>query len=220
MTLKSIRHNPHIVTKMAEEEIAEYVGSKYCVLVDSCTSAIFLSLKYFNLSNNEIIIPKRTYLSVPMSIVNSGNIPVFKDYKWNGRYELEIIDRPDIKLYDSAKRFTSNCHTPNTTSCFSFHVKKHITTVSSKGGAITTDSEEMYKWLRMARYEGRPDGKNYKDNDVDITFIGWNMYMTPEQSAHLLSLLQNYPEHVSDLIESGDYRDLTEFTVFKNYKII
>jgi hypothetical protein len=32
--------------------------------------------------------------------------------------------------------------------------------------------------------------------------------------------MQNYPLHVSDLGENNGYRDLTEFSVFKNCKII
>ena len=48
----------------------------------------------------------------------------------------------------------------------------------------------------------------------DITMLGWNMYMTPQQASHGLSLMQNYPKHVEDLGENGGYRDLTEFTIF------
>jgi hypothetical protein len=32
--------------------------------------------------------------------------------------------------------------------------------------------------------------------------------------------MQNYPLDVPDLDEHNGYRDLTEFTVFKNYKVI
>lgn len=46
------------------------------------------------------------------------------------------------------------------------------------------------------------------------------MYMTPQEAAQGLCLLQNYPEHKNDLIENDGYRDLTEFPVFKNNKII
>lgn len=46
------------------------------------------------------------------------------------------------------------------------------------------------------------------------------MYMTPQEAAHGLALLQNYPEHQSDQGELNGYRDLTEFTIFKNNKVI
>jgi hypothetical protein len=44
--------------------------------------------------------------------------------------------------------------------------------------------------------------------------------MTPQEAVHGLALMQNYPEHVEDLMENGGYRDLTEFDVFKNCKKI
>ena len=39
-------------------------------------------------------------------------------------------------------------------------------------------------------------------------------------SSHGLALMQNYPVHAPDLGENNGYKDLTEFTVFKNYKKI
>jgi dTDP-4-amino-4,6-dideoxygalactose transaminase len=82
---------------------------------------------------------------------------------------------------------------------------------------ILTDNAEAADWFKKARYEGRSE-KYYKDDD--ITFMGWNMYMTPQQAAHGLAMFQNYPEHMSDLGEDNGYRDLTEFTVFKNHRTI
>ena len=46
------------------------------------------------------------------------------------------------------------------------------------------------------------------------------MYMTPQQAAQGLAMMQNYPEHKEDLQEVNGYRDLTEFSVFKKNKTI
>ena len=79
MTFKSIVHNPHRITDMFEEEVAEYTGAPYAVAVDSCTNALFLCLKYAQkfipLGDvvPEIIIPKETYVSVPQTIINAGH---------------------------------------------------------------------------------------------------------------------------------------------------
>ena len=48
---------------------------------------------------------------------------------------------------------------------------------------------------------------------------GWNMYMTPEQAARGLTLMQNYPENMEDIPENPPYRDLTEFELFKNIEV-
>tara|TARA_R110002153_G_scaffold196899_2_gene350289 strand:+ start:587 stop:841 length:255 start_codon:yes stop_codon:yes gene_type:complete len=82
---------------------------------------------------------------------------------------------------------------------------------------ILCDDLEAVEWFKTARYEGRSE-KLYHDDDIKT--LGWNMYMTPQQAAHGLALMQNYPIDVPDLEENNGYRDLTEFTIFNNYKKI
>jgi dTDP-4-amino-4,6-dideoxygalactose transaminase len=99
--------------------------------------------------------------------------------------------------------------------CLSFHIKKHLKI--GKGGMILTDNPYAAEWFRVVRYEGRHEKMYIED---DITELGWNMYMTPEQAARGLALMQNIPLDNPDLDEGNGYRDLTEFTVFKDYKVI
>ena len=207
MTHKSIKHNPYKIVQMFEEEVAEYTGAPFAVAVDSCTNALFLSCKYLDVK--EVTIPKRTYLSVPMSIMHSGGEVVFEDKDWQGIYQLK-----PYPIYDSAKRFTSDMYIPGSFMCLSFHIKKQL--AISKGGMILTDNYKAVEWFRKARYEGRGE-VNYKDDMIDM--LGWNMYMTPQQAAHGLALMQNYPKHAPDLEENNGYRDLTEFPVFKDCKV-
>ena len=82
---------------------------------------------------------------------------------------------------------------------------------------ILTDNEEAVEWLKRARYEGRGP-MPYKEDD--ITFMGYNMYMTPEQAARGLALLQQIPDDNPDLPEPGGYRDLRTFTVFKDISTV
>ncbi len=80
--MKIIKHNPYAIVKMFEEEVAEYTGAPYAVAVDSCTNALFLCCKFFDV--DEVTIPKETYLSVPQSIIHSGAKVVFEDRTWSG----------------------------------------------------------------------------------------------------------------------------------------
>lgn len=205
-------HNPFKIVQLFEEEIADYTGSKYAVSVDSCTNAIFLCCKYLNV--NEVTIPSKTYLSVPQSIIHSGGEVIFDKREstnnWKGIYQLKPYN-----IYDSAKRFTSNMYIPNTFMCLSFHIKKHLKI--SKGGMILTDDLDAVKWFKKARYEGRSE-KLYHEDDIEM--LGWNMYMTPQQASHGLSLMQNISPNNPDLLENDGYRDLTEFTIFKKNKTI
>ena len=216
MNIRRPKHNPYVIVRLFEEEIADYCGSPFAVSVDSCTNALFLSLVYLKekglLTSDEINIPCKTYLSVPQSIAHAGLTPVFDSSMndWKGIYKLG-----DTPIYDSAKRLTSSMYIPNSLMCLSFHIKKHLKI--GKGGMILCDDPEAARWLKCARYEGRNEVLYHND---DIKMLGWNMYMTPQQAAHGLSLMQNYPTHREDLTEIDGYKDLTEFSVFKKYKKI
>lgn len=207
-----MKHNPYKIVKMFEEEIAEYTGAPYAVSIDSCTNALFLCCKYLEVK--EVTIPSQTYLSVPMSIIQAGGDVIFdknpKTNHWQGLYQLK-----PYPIYDAAKRLTSNMYINGSFMCLSFHIKKQLGI--GKGGMILTDNVEAVEWFTKARYEGRSQ-KFYKEDD--ITSIGWNMYMTPQEAAQGLCLMQNYPEHNIDQGEINGYRDLTEFTIFKNNKMI
>jgi dTDP-4-amino-4,6-dideoxygalactose transaminase len=206
------KHNPYKIVQMFEEEISLYTGAPYAISVDSCTNALFLICKFLEVK--EVTIPSKTYLSVPMSIIHSGGEVVFDKREitnhWSGIYQLK-----PYPIYDAAKRLTSNMYIPNSYMGISFHIKKHLGI--GKGGMILTDNEEASIWFKKARYEGRSE-KFYKDDNIEN--LGWNMYMTPQEAAHGLSLLQNYPLHNRDLDEINGYRDLTEFKIFENCKKI
>lgn len=206
------RHNPFKIVQMFEEEVAEYTGAPYAVSVDSCTNALFLVCKFLEVS--EVTIPSQTYLSVPMSIIQAGGEVIFdktpKTNHWQGIYQLK-----PYPIYDSAKRFTSNMYIDGSFMCLSFHIKKSLGI--GKGGMILTDNKEAVEWFKKARYEGRNEVYYKEDN---IKSMGWNMYMTPQEAAQGLCLMQNYPENSEDLSELNGYRDLTEFEIFKKSRTI
>lgn len=206
-----MRTNAFDVVSLFEKALAEYTGAPYAVCIDSCTDAIFLSCIYREVKGKKITIPKRTYLSVPQSIMQAGAILQFEDLDWTGAYQLK-----GTNIYDAAKRFTKNMYISGSMMCLSFHLKKILNI--GKGGAVLTDNKDAVEWLKRARYEGRTQSIDYRKDD--ITHMGWNMYMTPEQAARGLALLQVLPDINKDQIENPPYRDLTEFTLFKNCEII
>ena len=210
MSYKSVKHNPYKIVKMFEEEVSEYTGSPYAVAVDSCTNALFLCMMYVGVEGVEVVLPKCTYLSVPMSVAHAGGEPVFREFDWQGIYQLA-----PLPIYDSAKRLTSDMYIPKTFMCLSFHIKKLLPL--GKGGMILSNDPKAVRWLKKARYEGRSE-RSYKDDNIDM--LGWNMYMTPQQASHGLALMQNYPKHMPDLGENEGYRDLTTNKIFENCKVV
>jgi dTDP-4-amino-4,6-dideoxygalactose transaminase len=210
-----MKYNPFSIVREFEESIAEYTGAPYAVAVDSCTNALYLSLMWLRengYKGDEITIPSQTYLSVPMSIMRAGyNVQFCPELnKWKGEYQLY----PAI-VWDSARRLRKNMYMRGQYQCLSFHIRKHLPI--GKGGMILTDNPDAVQWLRRARYEGRGE-LPYKEDDIQM--IGWNHYMTPEQAARGLALLQQLPDYNEDLPEPGGYRDLSTFSVFKNVRVI
>ena len=126
----------------------------------------------------EVTIPKRTYFSVPSSIIHAGGKVKFSDVNWKGAYQL----RPYL-IIDSAVRFIKDMYIPETFCCLSFHYSKHIPI--GRGGMILTDNKKAAAWFRLMRNDGRKEIPKEKDK---VKLLGWNMQMTPEQAARGLSL--------------------------------
>jgi dTDP-4-amino-4,6-dideoxygalactose transaminase len=194
-------NNPYRIVEMFEEEISDYTGSPFAIALDNCSDALFLCCLYLKVS--EVTIPKKTYISVPQSIINSGGNVKFEDIDWSGIYQLK-----PYPIYDSARRFTSGMYIPNTFMCLSFHPKKILK--MRKGGMILTDNEEAYKWFKKMRHEGRDEIPYTEDN---IKMVGWNMYMTPPEAADGLWLMSSMDKHNPDGKEN--YPDLTNNDLFK-----
>lgn len=204
--------------KLFEERVAEFCGAKYGVAVDSGTSALFLCFKertprvpempdgYF------IPCPKHTYMSVPMAIINSGNIPVFVDQEWGGHYCFHPYG-----IVDMCGQFYKDMYLEHKgkLACLSFQKKKILPI--GKGGMILTDDEQLAKKLRRMAFDGRDYmlGAN-EDNGI---IIGYHMNMTPDDAAKGLlefNALMNR-QWVGYSNFSSDYRDLTEMECFKEY---
>lgn len=198
------------VVDLFEKKMAEYAGSKYAVSVDSCTDALYLCLKYLK-ANGTITLPSKTWISVPCSVIQSGCKVEFEDQEWSGAYQLK-----PYPIWDGAVRMKRGMYKPNTYHCLSFHIRKHIPI--GKGGMILTDDKKAYDWFRTVRYEGRTmsdDGINYvMYKDDVIKSQGWNMYMTPEQAARGLELIENIKDDNPDQESSGSCKNLKELNIY------
>ena len=237
--------DPYRVVRDFEKALCDYTGARFAVTTTSCTSAILLAVAWHLRDINtwlslteqkvakelpegfsdfhfrmKITIPKRTYISVPMSIIHAGGCPVFRDATWCGAYQLE-----PFPVWDCARRFTSNMFNDITAGeikwrdkpykmgkmqCVSFHWSKILGL--GQGGAILHDSPEADRWLRRARFDGRAEGVPPKLDGFHM--IGWHCYMAPETAAHGLMRLSLLPEHNDDL-PNDDYPDLSAMEIFK-----
>ena len=66
--------------KEFEKKIAEFVGTKYAVAVNSCTSALHLSLAAIGIgAKDEVIVPSFTYPATANAVICQGGTPIFVD---------------------------------------------------------------------------------------------------------------------------------------------
>jgi dTDP-4-amino-4,6-dideoxygalactose transaminase len=197
--------NTNDVINIFESKVAEFCGSKYGVAVDCCSNALFLILKYIN-KKEKIIIPYHTYASVPMQILHAGYEYEFVENKWSGVYKLEPFD-----IWDAAGRWTKDMF-QGEFMALSFQIKKRLPI--GRGGMILCNDFEAYKWFKKSCYDGRDLEKNYLDDDIDM--IGWHMYMTPEDAARGIILMDKISDVNDDSHNYNSYKDLRTNSFFKN----
>ena len=76
---------------LLERDFAEYMGTKYALAVNSCSSAIFISLLCAGLQHGEkVLVPGFTFTAVPSSIIHAGGVPVLVEC--NPNYTINTDD--------------------------------------------------------------------------------------------------------------------------------
>ena len=75
-----------------EHKFAEYIGVKEAVSLNSCTSALYLSLVASE-TKGEVIIPSFTFVATANAVVTAGCVPIFIDID----YETLNIDVKKIE---------------------------------------------------------------------------------------------------------------------------
>lgn len=173
-----------------EEKLAKYVGAPYVVAVDSCTSALFLSLKYE--AKKQVSIPSMTVPLVANAALEAGYGITFNgETEWVGSaYELvgtDVIDSAHQLQRDQYRNYKGK------KLCFSFYPTKTIG--SADGGAIATDDEKFYQWAKSASTYGRNQGSKYQNSwDYDVEMVGYKRHYTNLQAAICLEQLGRLDE--------------------------
>jgi dTDP-4-amino-4,6-dideoxygalactose transaminase len=198
--------DPRDIVDLFEEKLAKFAGSRYAVATDTCSNALFLCLKFRNYTES-ISIPRQTYASVPMQVLHSGAPLEFRSESWEGIYELQPTN-----IFDSAARFAKGMYVGNDAlQVLSFQIKKRLPI--GKGGAILTDSREAYDWLKLASYDGR-NLKTPYDSENHVSLVGWHFYMTPEDAARGILLMDQLPVNLPDCMTFENYPDLSKMKLF------
>jgi dTDP-4-amino-4,6-dideoxygalactose transaminase len=182
--------DPHQVTRDFEKAISDYTGAPFVVTANSCTMALLLAFAWYKRNEGGyVILPSKTYPSVPMSAYHAGLEIEYEDIQWSGVYNCYPSD-----IWDCAKRYTGGMYVKGQVQCVSFHAAKLLKI--GQGGAILHDNPRADEWYRRARFDGRGEGVLTKDDIYD--FPAWHCYMSPPDAARGLWLMQSYPKVMPD----------------------
>jgi dTDP-4-amino-4,6-dideoxygalactose transaminase len=187
-----------------ESKIAEFFGSPYAVATDCCTHAVELSLIHTGFNN--ITVPTRTYLSIPMTCMKLGLKWSWKEEEWSDYYYLG-----NTNIVDAAVLWGENTYVPNTFMCLSFQFKKHLNL--GRGGMILLQDKDDYDKLKKMSYDGRDFNRPW--GEQDITSMGYHYYMTPEVAKIGIELLESRKKSPAKKWSHRDYPHLPNMSVFK-----
>jgi dTDP-4-amino-4,6-dideoxygalactose transaminase len=198
--------DPWEIIGIFEKKVAEFAGSKYAVSTDCCTHALFLCMLYRKEARNltakkGVVIPNHTWWSIPQYIKFAGMKPVYKDIKWMGGYWLG-----DLDIWDGAVRWQTNMYQGGF-HCLSFQIKKNVPI--GRGGMILTDDKDAYGLLSKMRYDGRNMETDYMDRK-HVVKRGFHFYMTPEDAARGILIMDAMPKEMPDAAHWKDYPDLSD----------
>ena len=199
MSFESVEH--------FENAIAEFYGSPYAVATDCCTHAIELCLRYSNITS--LVVPKRTYISVPF-LANKLNIELkWKDEEWSDYYYLG-----DTNIIDAAVLWREDSYIPGTLMCLSFQFRKHLNL--GRGGMILTDNQDSFSMLKKMSYDGRDPNIPWREQDIET--VGYHYYMTPETATLGLNKLPDAIKTQPTKWSILDWADLTKMKIFREKK--
>ena len=194
------------VIKEFENKVCNFFGAPYAIAVDCCTHGIELCLRHQEVL--EIVVPKRTYISIPF-LAHKLNIDLkWKDEDWQDYYMVHKGPKP---IYDAAVLWKKNSYIAGSFMCLSFQFKKHLSL--GRGGIILCDNEVDYKILKKMVYDGRHSDVPWRDQNIDT--IGYHYYMTPETAQTGLDKLDEAINSKPRQWVISDWPDLSKMQVFK-----
>jgi len=199
-----------------ESELANYIGTQYCLTFNSGTSALHAGLIAHGISSgDEVIVPSFTFIATANAPKFVGAKPVFADIEestlglspesviehitpktkaiipvhYGGcpcriRELREIADDHNLVLIeDAAEAFGTSIDgkmvgSYGDSAMLSFCQNKVITT--GEGGALVTDSRDLYEKVKLVRSHGRLETADYFSSSecMDYVTLGYNFRLS------------------------------------------
>ena len=74
-----------------EKKFSKYIGTKFAVAMNSCTSTLECVLSFYSKRGKEVILPSQTFIANGSAVINSGLKPVFSEIS-SKHFCLDIND--------------------------------------------------------------------------------------------------------------------------------
>ena len=226
-----------------EKALSNYVGTEYCIALNSGTSALHSTLLAYGLGKgDDVIVPSFSFISTANSVLFVDSNPIFVDIEeetygldpslilnnlttstkailpmdYAGMscniFDIKIIAEENnlILIEDAAEGLGSSIKGKKTGSIsdsaiFSFCGNKVLTT--GEGGAVVTNSKEIYEKIKLIRSHGRLDSISYFDNPDSSKYnmLGYNWRMSSLTASLGISQLQKLDKIIKMRQENAKY---------------
>jgi dTDP-4-amino-4,6-dideoxygalactose transaminase len=197
-----------LVTRF-EEALCEETGYPYAVALSSCTAALFLALKAYDIGPGSVVgVPALTFTATAAAVEHVGASVRFLDVNprtWLLDYSSRIYDAvipvnlygqliaPDflraqtvVTIEDSAHAIGASLKDRSETMCLSFYATKNITT-GGEGGALLTRNAGVAAFARCASLHGLSNDAwaRYQGTSQtnEVVMLGYKANMTDMQAA-------------------------------------
>lgn len=163
-----------------EKNLADYVGVKHAIGLNSGTDALYLALRYLGIGQgDEVLVPAYTFVATAQVVKQLGAEPILYDLGQEPEPiedktkaimiahmagELNFIPETTCPVIEDACQALGAVRNPQTfAQCWSFYPAK-ILGAYGDAGAITTNDEKLYNWIKEARNHFKTDGKEWGIN--------------------------------------------------------
>jgi dTDP-4-amino-4,6-dideoxygalactose transaminase len=200
-----------------EKNLADYVGTKYAVGLNSCTDALYLALRALKIGpGNKVAVPSRTFVATAQVVVQVGATPVFFDIDGSISDDFDAIIpvhiegqlmpiMPDWKnvIEDAAQALGAVKNPISSAQCWSFYPAK-ILGAYGDAGALTTDDEEIYRYVKDCRNHFKDDardwGVNSRMDNLQAAILNVKFKYLPEILARRQEIAERYLDGLKDSV--------------------
>lgn len=214
-----------------EKTLASFVGTKYAVALNSCTDALYLALRGLKIGvGDEVLVPSRTFVASAQVIVQVGATPVYYDVDGEINFTektkaiipvhiegafgadmtklVEECSRRGVDIIEDAAQGLGAMQNGKMAGsfgiagCFSFYPAK-ILGAFGDAGALVTNDEAMYNYVKNARNHFKDDardwGVNSRLDNIQAVVLNIRMKDIWKMLARRQEIAEMYQKGLKDL---------------------